>query len=155
MAIRRSHKLRNSRKLRRSSSLRAQRRGERGLRIENLEERRLLALGPQLMGVLPNAGSLLEEGDIRSIAPQELLFRFDEDQVLDAATFDACAGVAMQGDWTGTCEVLPDGRRVVRGDHRLNNGWRIEDYDQLRRFVMSAIEQLETATRNAHTGEGR
>ena len=40
-----------------------------------------MALGPQLIGVLPNAGSLLAEGDIRNVAPQELLFKFDENQV--------------------------------------------------------------------------
>ncbi|MHB8954104.1 MAG: dockerin type I domain-containing protein [Pirellulaceae bacterium] len=40
-----------------------------------------MALGPQLIGVLPNAGSLLEEGNIRNVAPQELLFKFDENQV--------------------------------------------------------------------------
>ncbi len=81
MAIRRSHELRKSRQSRRTESLREQRRGKRGLRIEALEDRRLMALGPQLIGVLPNAGSLLAEGDIRNVAPQELLFRFDENQV--------------------------------------------------------------------------
>lgn len=81
MAIRRSHKSRKSAQHRRNSSLREQFRSKRGLRIETLEERRLLALGPQLIGVLPNAGSLLVEGDIRQVAPQELLFKFDENQV--------------------------------------------------------------------------
>ncbi len=81
MAIRRSHELRKSRQSRRTESLREQRRGKRGLRIEALEDRRLMALGPQLIGVLPNAGSLLAEGDIRNVAPQELLFKFDENQV--------------------------------------------------------------------------
>ena len=81
MAIRRSHKSKQSRQHRRNSSLREQFRSKRGLRIETLEERRLLALGPQLIGVLPNAGSLLAEGDIRQVAPQELLFKFDENQV--------------------------------------------------------------------------
>lgn len=99
MAIRRSHKLWKSRKFRRSSSLRALRRSERGLRIETLEDRRLLALGPQLIGVLPNAGSLLVEGDIRNVAPQELLFKFDESQVFtdDPATLQRAFQITRAG----------------------------------------------------------
>ena len=84
MAIRRSHKLKKSWKQRRNSSLKAQRRTERGLRFEPLEDRRLLAFGPQLQGVLPDSGSLLNDGDIRDVAPRELLFVFDEVQMLDA-----------------------------------------------------------------------
>ncbi|MCL5269396.1 MAG: hypothetical protein M1457_02315 [bacterium] len=61
---------------------------------------------------------------------------------LDQATFDGCKGVAMQGEWTGPCEVLPDGRRIVRGDHKVPNGWRFEDYDALRGQIAAAIGQL-------------
>ncbi|MHB8969228.1 MAG: choice-of-anchor L domain-containing protein [Pirellulaceae bacterium] len=76
MAIRRSHKLGKSRQNRRNSSLRDQRRGERGLRIETLEDRRLMAVGPQLIGIQPNVGELLLPGQIRNEAPRELSLSF-------------------------------------------------------------------------------
>lgn len=77
MAIRRSHKWTKSRKSRRISSLRASRRTERGLRIESLEERQLLAVGPQLVGIQPNEGELLLQNQTRDTAPLELKFLFN------------------------------------------------------------------------------
>ena len=62
---------------------------------------------------------------------------------LAKASFDGCKGVAMQGDWTGPCEVLPDGRRVVRGDHKVANGWAFDDYDRLRARIASYVVQLD------------
>jgi hypothetical protein len=97
MAIRRSKKMKKSRNSRRRERVRAQRRTDRGLRIEPLEQRQLLAVGPQLIGVLPNAGTLLEDGDIRSIAPEELTFRFDESQTLDATTFADAFQIVRSG----------------------------------------------------------
>ena len=44
------------------------------LHLEALEPRQLLA---QLIGILPNDGQLLEEGQILSVAPTQLTFRFD------------------------------------------------------------------------------
>ncbi len=83
MAIRRSHKLKKSRTNRRISSLRAQRRSERGLRIEPLEDRRLLATGPQLVGIQPNVGELLSEGQVRDTVPLELRFLFNSAASID------------------------------------------------------------------------
>ena len=54
--------------------------------LESLEPRQLLAVGPQLIGVQPNNSDLIENGVIRNIAPRELTFRFDDSQVIDAAT---------------------------------------------------------------------
>ena len=54
--------------------------------LESLESRQLLAAGPQLIGVQPNNSDLIENGVIRNIAPRELTFRFDDSQVIDAAT---------------------------------------------------------------------
>jgi hypothetical protein len=70
---------------------------KRGLLLEKLEDRMLLAvLGPKLAGIQPNDGELLalrnvdEDGpaqiSIRNIAPQSLTFRFDEQQEIDPAT---------------------------------------------------------------------
>ncbi|MGM0486523.1 MAG: choice-of-anchor L domain-containing protein [Planctomycetota bacterium] len=86
MAIRRSHKLRKLWTKRRSSSLRAKRRGERGLRMETLEERQLLAAGPQLVGIQPNVGELLAEGQTRETAPRELRFLFNSEARIDPAS---------------------------------------------------------------------
>ncbi len=83
MAIRRSHKLKKLRKNRRISSLRAQRRAERGLRLETLEERQLLAVGPQLVGIQPNVGELLTPNETRDTAPLELRFLFNSTASID------------------------------------------------------------------------
>ncbi|MFW6169786.1 MAG: DVUA0089 family protein, partial [Planctomycetota bacterium] len=68
---------------RRISSLRAKYGGERRLRIETLEERQLLAAGPQLVGIQPNVGELLAEGQTRDTAPQELRFLFNSEARID------------------------------------------------------------------------
>jgi hypothetical protein len=70
----------------------------RALRLESLEDRRLLTLGPQLIGVQPNRGDLLMEGDIRNVAPEELRFRFNEGQVIDEATLGAILVTRAGGD---------------------------------------------------------
>ncbi|MCM2374200.1 dockerin type I domain-containing protein [Aporhodopirellula aestuarii] len=56
--------------------------------LETLEARQLLA-GPELIGVQPNEGELLDNGAVRQIAPRVLTFRFDQDQQLDANTLDS------------------------------------------------------------------
>ena len=54
-------------------------------RLESLEDRRLLAIGPQLIGVQPNDGALLpfDSTDIRNVGPRDLTFRFDRNQIFD------------------------------------------------------------------------
>ena len=49
--------------------------------LETLEQRNLLA-GPQLIGIQPNDGDLIENGTIRDTAPSVLTFGFDEGQVI-------------------------------------------------------------------------
>ncbi len=46
--------------------------------MESLEPRQLMAVGPQLIGVQPNNSDLLIAGDVRQVAPRELVFRFDD-----------------------------------------------------------------------------
>jgi len=70
----------------------------RHLRVETLEDRRLLAIGPQVIGVQPNDGALLEDGDIRNIAPRDLTFQFNEGQVIDVTTMDALMITRAGGD---------------------------------------------------------
>ncbi|QDV42647.1 hypothetical protein Enr13x_24960 [Stieleria neptunia] len=55
--------------------------------LESLEPRQLLA-GPQLIGIQPNEGALITNDTVRDSSPRVLTFGFDEDQVLDTATFD-------------------------------------------------------------------
>ena len=59
---------------------------KRQLFLESLEDRRLLTVGPQLIGIQPNDGELLpfnaEDTYIRESAPRDLTFRFDENEIL-------------------------------------------------------------------------
>lgn len=64
---------------------------------------------------------------------------------LDAASLEGCKGRAMQGNWTGKCEILPNGNRVVRGDHKIANRWQFGDYDALRRQIAAGIVRLQMA----------
>ncbi len=79
--------------------MRRQRRMQRQALLESLESRQLLA-GPDLIGVQPNEDSLLFESpvlgsepaqrmDVLNVAPDELLFRFDDDTELDPETLSA------------------------------------------------------------------
>ncbi len=93
--------------------------GRRRLRLEQLEERQLLAVGPQLIGIQPNSGTLLNDGDVRHAAPSDITFRFDENALIDPATlggirlvrsgFDGVMGngndVAIQPGFIGLGEV--------------------------------------------------
>jgi hypothetical protein len=42
--------------------------------------------GPRLIGVQPNNSELIENGAIRTVAPRELTFRFDDRQIINPAT---------------------------------------------------------------------
>ncbi len=56
--------------------------------LETLEQRQLFAVGPQLTGIQPNEGTLLFDGSTLTVAPRELVFRFDDSTSLDPATLD-------------------------------------------------------------------
>ncbi len=75
--------------------LRKKRRQDRRSLLESLETRHLMA-GPQLIGIQPNEGQLLFEPNLNAtgvtvlnVAPNELVFRFDDDTTLDEATLSA------------------------------------------------------------------
>ena len=64
--------------------------------LEALEPRQLLTVGPQLIGIQPNSGSLIEGGEILNISPRELVIRFDDAVGLDAATLSGIdTGLAL------------------------------------------------------------
>ena len=65
---------------------------------EHLESRQLLIAGPLLVGVQPNNSDLLVDGDVRTEAPRELTFRFDDAQIIDAATLDGIRLTQAGGD---------------------------------------------------------
>ncbi|NLS95679.1 MAG: hypothetical protein GXX96_26390 [Planctomycetaceae bacterium] len=64
------------------------------------------------------------------------------EQRLSAIDFGGSTGSAAQGDWTGRKEVVPEGGKVVSGDHKMANGLRFDDYDGLRRQIADAIVEL-------------
>jgi Bacterial Ig domain/Bacterial pre-peptidase C-terminal domain/Dockerin type I domain/GEVED domain len=72
----------------------------RGMLLETLENRHLMAVGPQLIGIQPNNSDLLLNGAVRTEAPRELVFRFDDAQIIDAATLDGIRLTRSGGDGT-------------------------------------------------------
>ena len=79
---------------------------------ERLEDRMLLAVGPQLVGVSPSSGGLLLSGQKLDVAPHELTVRFDENQIIDPNTLDGIVVTRAGGDGTfgdGTDVVVPPG----------------------------------------------
>ncbi|MCO6456859.1 MAG: DVUA0089 family protein [Pirellulaceae bacterium] len=90
MAIRRSQKwVHRSRRQRDSKDHGEQRHLRRRMLLESLEARQLLAVGPQLVGIQPNDGEILREGDVRVVAPRDLTFHFQDGADIDPATLDA------------------------------------------------------------------
>ena len=65
---------------------------KRKLFLENLEDRRLLTVGPQLIGIQPNSQSLIpldsQDTAIYDNSPSELVFNFDQNQVFDPNNLD-------------------------------------------------------------------
>jgi len=94
MSIGRSHEtLFGSQRSRLKRRAKQERKSQRQLLLEKLEDRRLLAAGPRLAGIQPNNSVLFSFEDpsanVRSVAPRELNIRFDEDQRIDSATLNA------------------------------------------------------------------
>src|SRR3990167_6760518 len=58
----------------------------RTMRLEQLEQRQLLAVGPNLVAIRPNTGGFLDEGDVLREAPRELVLQFSPGQDLNAST---------------------------------------------------------------------
>ena len=69
----------------------------------------------------------------------------------DTATFDNCVGKASQGDWTGKCEIRPDGTRVTHGDFKIDNNWGFGDYDALRAIIAAGIGEIARRAKPAGT----
>lgn len=78
--------------------LRAKRRRQdrKGL-LQALEQRQLLA-GPDLIGIQPNEGSLLQDQGRLTVQPRELVFNFDDATEIDPATLDGIKITRSGGD---------------------------------------------------------
>ena len=107
----------------------------RALRHELLEERRLLAVGPQLLGIDHNNGVLIQEGSIINTAPRELTFRFDEGQVLDRATLNAIRLVRSGGDG-----VFDNGNDVTINPGYLDLGQ--SSFSVVMRFNQTLVDDM-------------
>src|SRR6056297_799767 len=98
--------------------LRKQRRRKvRRLLSESLEPRQLLA-GPDLVGIQPNEGSLLQDGTVLDVSPRELVFRFNDDANLDPNTLSAIRITRAGEDRafesaTATSDLLTDGQVLL------------------------------------------
>ena len=76
---------------------RLQNRASRQLQLENLEQRQLLAQGPELVAIQPNGDDLLQDGDVRHIAPTKLTFVFDLTTSLDPSTLEGGFEITRAG----------------------------------------------------------
>ena len=81
----------------------------RALYLEPLEERAMLAVGPQLVSVFPDASetAVLTAGQVLHTAPTQLIFRFDTN--IDPAslvTATVPANIAVSSSCTGTTMTL-------------------------------------------------
>ncbi|WP_145417286.1 tandem-95 repeat protein [Planctomycetes bacterium K23_9] len=99
------------RRLRRDNTTGSKRTARRKHLLETLESRQLLA-GPQLIGIQPNQGALIEDGTQRDTAPRVLTFGFDEAQRIDTDTTDGIR-ITRSG---------PDGTFNTADDVRINPG---------------------------------
>ncbi len=99
MAIRKSHMTRQlSLSSTSTGGASAARKRLRAMILEQLEQRQLLAVGPQLIGIQPNNSDLLVQGAVRDEAPRELVFRFDDSQVIDPQTLSGIRLTRAGGD---------------------------------------------------------
>lgn len=99
--------------LRRRATERNYRR-QRGFNMEPLEPRVLLsATPPRLVGIQPNLGDLLQHGDVLNIAPEQLTFRFDKNQIIDGQTLDGISIERSQDDDFSNATTITPGYLAV------------------------------------------
>lgn len=86
--------------------------------LEHLEQRQLLAIGPQLAGIQLNDGDLLRAGSVRQISPSELVFSFNDGAAIDPNTLSGIRLTRSGGDGlfakaTATSDFNTAGKVVV------------------------------------------
>lgn len=112
MTIRRSRKLNPSSMGSSAQSKRREKIKRRSLLLENLEDRRVMAAGPDLASIQPTTGSLLTQGSILRVSPRDLTFKFSNEvpQTLDPASLSTLFGQS-------SIRIAGSG-----GDGNFNNG---------------------------------
>lgn len=99
MAIQRSlTELLHSKKFRQRQRLTARRQTLRPMRVEPLEDRRLLASDLELVGVQPDGSAFLSNGDTRNVAPTSLRFLFSPNQEIDPNSLGGIRVTRAGGD---------------------------------------------------------
>ena len=94
----------------------------RSVLVERLEERCLLVSGPVVPGITVNGVDTLKSTSVLNEAPQELLFRFDENQEIDVSTLDAIKVLrSVDGDFESASDPTNDDQRIVPGYINLGN----------------------------------
>ena len=88
-------KFHNSRK---REAARVDRRKSRRSLLEQLEQRQLLAIGPQLAGIQLNDGDLLRQGSVEQVSPSELVFSFNDGAAIDPDTLTGIRLTRSGGD---------------------------------------------------------
>jgi len=95
------------------------------------EEPEIELVAPELVAILPNDGSQITDGDTLHIGPRELLFQFNERQVIDPATLGGIRIVRAGGD-----DIVGNGNDVV-----VEYGW-IGIGDQPNEVIVRFAETL-------------
>ncbi len=92
MTIRRSYKSTfGSRRRRKQEMARRREAAKRGMQLERLEERQLLA---ELVSIQTNDGRLLNNADVLNVSPRDFTFLFNETAEIDPSTLD---GIQITG----------------------------------------------------------
>ncbi|MDA1052306.1 MAG: DVUA0089 family protein [Planctomycetota bacterium] len=116
---------------RQRKAARLDRRKNRRSLLEPLEQRQLLAVGPQLAGIQLNDGDLLRAGSVRQISPSELLFSFNDGAAIDPNTLSGIrltrsggdglfAAATASSDFNTTGKVVVDFTAVNPGESGNN-----------------------------------
>ena len=76
--------------------------------LEVLESRKLLAFGPELIAIQPNAGDLVRPGDVQTSSPSELRFIFDAGQRIDTTSLQGIrlTRAGFDGVFDGVSDVV-------------------------------------------------
>ncbi len=101
--------------------------------METLESRQLMAVGPQLLGIQPNSGDLLDNGEVLNISPREFTLRFDDAAGIDASTLGGIR-IIRSGD-DGVFE-----RASMATDFSTNGQTLVEFYSQILGEAGNGIE---------------
>src|SRR5262245_9969723 len=97
MAAPRLQKSLASLKNRHRERLPVERKEKRRLHLESLEDRRMMAVGPTLVAIIPNNDDFLQTGDIFDTAPRELTFRLAQGNSIDANSLSTGMRVIRAG----------------------------------------------------------